>query len=54
MTVSPMSDVTSTHSDTNASPGCQKNRLTPARFNNFATPNVQTNPITTVKKNGGK
>ena len=54
MTIRPISDVTSTHSDTNARPGCQKNRLIPAMFSNFATPKVQTNPNTTVKKNGGK
>ena len=54
MTVRPISEVMSTHSDTNAKPGCQKNRLTPKVFSNFATPKVQTNPITIVKKNGGK
>jgi hypothetical protein len=54
MTVSPISDVMSTQSATNASPGCQKKRLMPVRFSNLETPQAQTNPHTTVKKNGAK
>ena len=54
ITNSPINDVIKTQQATNASPGCQKKRLSPVRFNNQATPNAQTNPNTSVKKNGGK
>jgi hypothetical protein len=50
----PISDVIKTQDATNTNPGCQKNRLSPVAFSSLATPSVQTNPNTTVKKNGGK
>jgi hypothetical protein len=44
----------STQSARKASGGCQKNLLAPVRLSNLAKHQAQTNPIATVKKNGGK
>jgi hypothetical protein len=52
--VRPINDVIRAHNATNARPGCQKKRLIPEAFIALATARVQINPITIVKKKGGK
>ena len=48
----PTTHVASTQSETNASPGCQKNLLSCVTFSSLAMTSAEPSPSSTVSKNG--